>query len=219
MKIVIAGGRNEADFLISSLIKKNHKLVIINDDEEYSTFLAKKHDIPVLFGDPRKQYLLDDSNIKGFDIIISLLPNDPDNLAICQAAKRIYGVKKSVCIVSNPKNVDIFKTLGVNTVISSTYMIANIIEQASTFKNLIKILPFEEEKVVLTEIIIDENCKNINKKVKDINFPSNSIISCVIRDTDMFVPNGQTDILLNDKLLMISSPNNQDEVIHAISGV
>lgn len=218
MKIVVAGGRENADFLIGSLLKNNHKLIVINEDINYCEYLAETHQIPIINGDPCKRYILDEAKISGYDIIIALKADDAENLEICQYAERIFEIKKSVCIVSNPKNVEIFKKLGVNTVISSTYTIANIIEQASTIENLIKILSIEDKKVILYEVLVYKDYPVINRKLIDIKFPINVMICCIVRNHYTIVPNGQTMILQNDKLFVISSPNNQQETIHAISG-
>ena len=48
------------------------------------------------------------------DIVIALREKDADNLEICQMAKRLFAVKKTVCTVRNPKNVEIFELLGVD---------------------------------------------------------------------------------------------------------
>lgn len=218
MKIVIAGGRNKADFLIGLLLDNKHKLSVICDDVKYCEYLADTHGIPIVIGDPCKQYVLDEAHIKDFDVLIALKPDDADNLAICQMAKRIYNIKKNVCIVSNPKNVDVFKKLGVNTVISGTYMIANRIEQASTVECLIKTLSLEDEKAIISEILIEKNYFAANKKTMNLKFPQNVIIGCVIRGANMIVPNGQTVIQENDKLIVISSPESQSSAISVISG-
>lgn len=217
MKIVIAGGRDQADFLIGSLLSKKHALIVINEDHAYCEYLSEAHDITVLNGDPCKLYILNQAHINSFDVLIALTPNDADNLAICQTAKRLYSVKKVVCTVINPKNVEVFKKLGVNTVISATYLISKFIEQASTIENLIKTLSIEDEKVIMSEVIVDRNFFCVGKKVAEITFPENAIISCVIRGTEMIVPNGSTVLLAGDKLLIISTPENQAAAIAAIN--
>ena len=40
MKIVVAGGRNEADFLIGMLKIGKHKLIVINEDRSYCEHLS-----------------------------------------------------------------------------------------------------------------------------------------------------------------------------------
>lgn len=217
MRIVIVGGYNKADFLIDSLLKKNHKLVVVNEDKDYSEYLSMKYDISVVCGDPCKQYLLEEAEIDDFDILISLMEKDQDNFAICQTAKKIYNIKKVVCIVTAPKNVDIFKKLGLDTVISATYSISKLIEQASTIESLMNTLALENEKIIMSEILIDKNYLSVGKKLAEIVFPENAIISCILRNNSMIVPNGNTVIEFGDKLFIISTPENQKEALNSIT--
>lgn len=217
MRIVIVGGYNKADFLIDSLLKKNHKLVVVNEDKDYSEYLSMKYDISVVCGDPCKQYLLEEAEIDDFDILISLMEKDQDNFAICQTAKKIYNIKKVVCIVTDPKNVDIFKKLGLDTVISATYSISKLIEQASTIESLMNTLALENEKIIMSEILIDKNYLSVGKKLAEIVFPENAIISCILRNNSMIVPNGNTVIKFGDKLFIISTPENQKEALNSIT--
>ena len=65
MKIVIAGGKAKADYLIRLLNGKGHQLIVINDDLEFCTYLSQAHQIPVVHGDPCKLYVLDEAKMKG----------------------------------------------------------------------------------------------------------------------------------------------------------
>ena len=132
MRIAIVGGKNKADFIISSLIEKDNKIMVINDEEEFCHYLAKKHKIPVYHGDISRSYTLEDAGIEGYDLIIALGVLDSDNLAICQSAKKLLNIKKAVAVVSNPKYVDVFEKLGVDKAISATYLLANYIAEEST---------------------------------------------------------------------------------------
>lgn len=218
MKIVLCGGKSKAEFLIDSLKKKNHQLIIINDDLEYCDYLSEKFQLPIVVGDPCKQYILEDAQVMEAELLIALKPFDADNLAICQMAQRIFKIKKVVAIVSDPKNVEVFKRLGVNTAISATYMVSKIIEQASTVESLVNTLSIEHDLVVLSELMIDPTSRVINKKIMDIRFPENVIISAIIRRGDLVVPNGKTELLNDDRLIILSSPKVQNEVIKIITG-
>ena len=214
MRIVIAGGRNKADFLIASLLEKHHSLIIINDEESYCAYLSEKYNLPVMKGNPCKRYVLEDADIEDADIMIALRPSDADNLAICQYAKKLFHIKKVVAIVSNPKNVQVFKRLGVNTAISATYTISKTIEQASTIENLVNSLSIEHDKIVMSEILLTKQCEVIHHKLKDIfSLPKNAIICCIIRNVHMIVPNGNTELLEHDKLLILSDIASQDTIL------
>lgn len=62
-------------------------------------------------------------------------------------------------------------------------------------------MSFEDDKIVLTEIIVKENYELSGRKIMDINFPKTGTISCVYRKPSVIIPNGQTTIYPNDKLL------------------
>ena len=218
MRIIIVGGRTKADFLIRSLLAKKHTLVVINDNQQYCTYLAQTHGIPVVYGDPCKRYVLDEAEIDHFDLLIALGPVDADNLAICQTAKRIYHISKVVSVVSNPKNVEVFRKLGVNSAISATYMIANYIEQTSTVESIVNTLAVEQGQIILTELLIDRESPVCNQRIRDIPFAKDMIVGCIVRGVSMIIPNGDTEMHANDKLIILSPPERQDDVIRSVMG-
>lgn len=213
MKICIAGGNNEADFLIGMLLKKRHRLLVINEDADFAEKMSAKYGIAVFTGDPCKTFVLDEAGVKNYDIIITLMESDADNLQIGQMAKKQFRVKKAVCVVGNPKNVEIFKKLGINTAISATFMIAEMIEQAASLEDLVKTMTIEE-KVALTEIEVDEDFEVAGKSIIDIRFPDDVIISCILRGGGMVVPRGSTIIEAGDKLMFMSAPEDRKKIIN-----
>lgn len=217
MRIAIAGGKNEADFLISSLLQKKHELMIINEDESFCHYLSQRHKLPVFHGDPGKIYTLEDAGISGCDIIIALSSYDSDNLAICQAAKKLLNIGRAVAIVSNPKNVEVFKKLGVNTAISATYMLTTIIEQASTVDNMLNSIPVEHDKLILTELLLDQNCPCDYHQIQELDLPKDSIVAGILRGDKILPYSGELLLLPHDKLLILSSPAEQGKIIDLIT--
>lgn len=219
MKIVVAGGREEADFLIGSLLSKKNKVKVINEDKNYSKYLAEKHNISVLNGDSSKEYILEDANVFNYDVLIALTNNDADNFVTCQIAKKKFNVKKVVCTVTNPINVEVFEKLGINTVISSTYSVAKLLEQATTLENLVNTLSSEDNAFSMSEIIINDNARCVGMRLYEIKLPSQARIACVIHKEKMVIPTGQTMINVGDRVLLLSAKECHDEAIKIISGV
>ena len=219
MKIVVAGGREEADFLIGSLLSKKNKVKVINEDKNYSKYLAEKHNISVLNGDSSKEYILEDADVFNYDVLIALTNNDADNFVTCQIAKKKFNVKKVVCTVTNPINVEVFEKLGINTVISSTYSVAKLLEQATTLENLVNTLSSEDNAFSMSEIIINDNARCVGKRLYEIKLPSQARIACVIHKEKMVIPTGPTMINVGDRVLLLSAKECHDEAIKIISGV
>ncbi len=55
--------------------------------------------------------------------------------------------------------------------------------------------------ISLSETLIDKNSEWVNKKIKEIEFPSNFLIAIIKRDTASFVPNGDTEIKEGDTIV------------------
>jgi len=218
VRVVLAGGRQKADFLISLLLEKGFELTVINEDKTYCEYLAEKYGIPIFRGKPERLFILNEANIYGADILISLMNYDSDNFAVCQAARKLFNISRIVATVSSPKNVDVFKRLGINTVVSATYTVSTIIEQASVVGDIVNTLSLDDEKVVISRITVKEDSPVLGKQIMDITFPNNVIISCIIRDTGVTVPNGQTLINLGDKLMIISDKSLEKKVIETVTG-
>jgi len=216
MKIVIAGGKHEADFIVSKLKKEHHQLIVINQDRDFATYISANNNIDVFPGDPTKAYTLSDAEAKQADVLLALSDNDTDNYITCITAKKLFNIKKTVAKVKNPKNVELFKRLGIDSVISSTYLLAQTILNESSVENIIKTLSIEDEKIVMLEIGVEEEYAIVNKRLMDIRFPSNINISCIFRDPHVIIPKGDTLIKENDKLIIISTPNDQDEIVEFI---
>lgn len=216
MKIVIANGKHEADFVINMFKGQTKNLVIINSDKKYADYIVKNNKVSVFVGEPYKRFVLEEAGARDADIFIALGEKDTDNYAACRLAKKEFNVKKCICTVTNPKNVDVFKKLGIDSVISSTYLLANSIRSASSLEDVLQTLSIEEDKIVLTEIIINGNYRIANQKIMDINFPKNATISCIYREPHVIIPNGSTIILPKDKLVVISTPEEQEKIVKYI---
>ena len=219
MKIVIAGGRHAADYIIKKFKSSANKLIVINESREIAQYLTKSNRIPVFFGEPYKYFVLDEAHVEDADIFIALGNVDTDNYVSCLLAKRVFKVKKVICTVNNPKNVELYRELGIDSVISSTQLLASSVMNESSIEDLIKTMSLEDEQIVLTEVVMRPNFSIVNKRIMDINFPKNGNISCIYRKPTVIIPNGQTIILPKDKLLVVTTPKYQKEILSFIQKV
>lgn len=218
MKIVIVGNGAKVNFLADSLFKKGHQLVIINNNLDECERLSETKDIMVIHGEGSKKFILEDSDVYGFDLMIAVKSNDPDNLVICLLAKKILGIKRAFATVSNPRNVEVFKKLGINTAVSATFELSNIIEQMAFADQIIHYMPLEEEKLQLLEVVIENGCKACGKQIMDLELPLDSIIGCIVRRNNTIVPNGRTEIHEGDKLMIFTSKASHEATLFALTG-
>ena len=216
MRIVIANGNNSAEYIIKNFKNRNNVLTIINDNKDVATKLAHSAQLPVIFGDFTKVSTLKEAHVDGADLFIALGHKDSDNFVGCLHARKQFGVKKCICIVQNPKNVEVFKQLGLESVISSTETLVSSVLAESSLESLIKTMSFENDKIVMSEIVIKSTYLIAHKHIADINFPKEGSIACVYRRPRVIIPNGATLILPKDKLFVLSTPADQKGLIEFV---
>lgn len=218
MNILIIGGRKKADFLIKSLLTKRNKVTLIHDDQDFCKEMSRKYNATIIWGDGSKTYILEEAQIQKQDIVIAITPKDCNNLVICELAKKVYGIQKTFATVHNPKNVDVFKKLGISSTISATYVVSDMIEQLATINELSNLIPIEAGNISLMEIIMKTDYQMCNLPVKKINFSTDTIIGCITRGSKMIIPKGDTIILPDDKLVILTTSKNQNSIIEKLIG-
>ena len=219
MNITIVGEGKEIDFLIKSFISKGHSItLVINNKEICRKFSREYEKIDVIYGDATKPAILEDARAIFSDILIVLTPHDPDNLIICQIAQKLYGISKTFTVVNDPKNIQIFKKLGVKNIISTANMISSLIEQKISIEDITNLISLDEGKLSIFEIKIPVNSPIIGKKVCEIKVPNSAVIGCILRKEEVVIPRGDTVIYYEDKLIVLSLPHEQSQLFNILLG-
>lgn len=219
MKIVIANGKHEADYIIGMYKQQKHELIVINSCEETCKYLSAKTHLSVYHGSPTKEFALESARIHGADLFIALSSDDIENYVACKMAKAIFGVKHAIALVLNPKNAEMFKQLGIDSVLSSTALLAQEIQNESVIEDLIKILSLENNKIIIIEIEVVNQDKCCYKTLKELNVAALGSVSCITRYNQVIIPHGDTRLYAGDKVLIVTKPENKERMIKAFRGL
>ena len=220
MKIVIAGGDAEAEYIIASFRTSDSDIIVINEDREVAQRLLRSCNLPIICGTPWRKYVLEQANAYDADVFIALNERDEDNFATCMIAKKVFNAKKCICVVHNPKNVDVFKQLGIDSAISSTYLLAESIRKESTQDNLVKTLSLDNNRLSVLEFTVMTKSEIANHKIRDIHFPNTmASIAAIKRGFDVIIPNGDVTLLPKDVLTIVCPPQNATPVSSFLSRI
>jgi trk system potassium uptake protein TrkA len=58
----------------------------------------------------------------------------------------------------------------------------------------------------------------VGKHLKDIDLPDNALIAVVIRNNQPIVPRGENDLQAEDRVVLITLPENHGPVLKALTG-
>ncbi len=211
MTIVIVGGGKVGYYLAKTLAPEKHRLVLLETDQAQCMKIAGELDhlgISLVCGDGTEVQALRDAGIERADILIAVTGYDQNNLVACQLARSYFGVPRTIARVNNPKNIQVFKHLGVDSVVSSTAYIADMLSQEVDWAGINQMLSKKVGGVRIRDVSVGEASVAVGKTVADLDLPRGTVLMSVIHDERVVVPNGQTRIEAGDSVIALSGEEN-----------
>lgn len=204
MKAIIVGGGKVGYYLAKSLQERNYDVSVIEVKKDVCQIFANTLDVTVVLGDGSTARALKKAGAEKCDSVIAVTGEDEVNLIVCQMAKRLFQVQKTIAKVNNPKNIDTIKFLGADIAISGTENIIKQMEREVDTSRIKELMPINGKAAVF-EVIIPENYVYDGKMLQDIKLPDGCNIISITRGEELIIPRGRTKLLSNDKLLIVSS--------------
>ena len=213
MKIVIFGA-SEIGCLIATEFFEDHDITIIDKDEN-KTGVLDRLDIIYIAGNGSNINTLKSANIDDADIFIACSCFDEANIVACLTVSRLSDAK-TVCFVSKPEYIESL-TLMKNTkyemidyVIWPEQLLTQEIFRIITVPEAVDVEYFASGKARLLEYRIKEDSVLLGKKIKEYPFVENTLVVGITRDCNLFIPDGETEFLLNDKVILMGYSTSLD---------
>ncbi len=216
MKIIIVGGGRVGYYLAESLRRDGHETVVIERDREQSRVCANLLDVTVCCGDGTSQETLRAAGAADADVVAAVMGRDESNLVCCQTAKKIFGVKKTVAKVNDPKNVAALRALGVDTVVSATDHIIQCLEREVDISSVKELLELSGGTATLLEITLPEEYRLAGTTLMELALPVSCNIVCINRGGNTIIPRGQTKLHSGDILLVVALSSIEKELRRAL---
>jgi len=218
MYIVIIGAGRIGFNLAQKLVSDKHTVTIIEKDRPRCEYISQNLDALVINGDACEPRFLEDAEVGRADVVAAVTADDEDNLVICQLAKEVFGVRRTVARVNNPHNERIFSELGVDVPVNATKIIAKIIEEETSFEDFINLMTFKRGKLALVRVDITPDSPVIEKQVKDVVLPGNSVLVSILRGDSVIVPKGDTVLKNGDDLVALTTIENEQQLLDTLVG-
>lgn len=212
MEILIVGGGKAGRFLIKEFMERGHHVTLVEQDINKCLMVEDKFPIKVLTGDGSEAKVLEKAGIENMDVVLAVTEDDQDNLVICQLAERQFQVPRTFATVNTPGNEKLFEWLGVNVAVSSTAILAALVDQQVTMKDITSLLELPKHDLLMVEITIAPASPVVNKMITDIDLPSETILITILRGNTALVPRGKTVIHENDKIIALTHPHEENEL-------
>jgi trk system potassium uptake protein TrkA len=212
MYAVIVGAGKVGWNLARELLEKDHEVTLIEQNRNRYLVVEQELEHSVQYGDATELWVLERAGIQRADLVVAVTGDDEDNMLVCQVAKDKYFCDRVIARVNNPRNVQHFKLLGIQPVVSATDLILRLIEHEVPAYGKVHLLALEEERLEIIELEVGENAPAAGQKVADVSLPDGSLIISVLRNGEGFVPKPDTVIEAGDEVLLILDPGLEEAI-------
>jgi trk system potassium uptake protein TrkA len=217
MKALIVGGGKITYFLARTFLGKGYNVTVINRDRQECVRLGRRLKATIVCAEGSDPQALSEAGAGTADAVLAVTPNDEDNLAICQLSVLQFSVPRTLALVNDPDNEEVFRKLGISA-FSAVRMLSHLIEQQTALEEITNVIPAGGGQVNVTEVILDADSPVVGKPLHSVALPSDSLVACVVRSGRAMVPRGATQLREGDRVMLISLPSNHGEALKALTG-
>jgi trk system potassium uptake protein TrkA len=217
MRVAIAGAGKVGRAIARELLSNGHEVLLI--DREPAK--AEPDVVPgarVLLGDTCEIAVLDEADLPNCQVLIAATGDDKVNLVVSLLAKTEYGVPRVVARVNHPKNEWMFdEAWGVDVAVSTPRMLSALVEEAVSVGDLVRLFSFRQGNANLVELTLPPSATVVGKRVVEVQFPTDTALVAIIRDTRVIAPSPDDSLEAGDELLFVSS-SEQEQALEDLLG-
>ena len=225
MNIIICGAGRVGFTIAKQLSEQSHSITVIDTSSEDIQKIDEVLDVKAIVGKATYPTILEKANAAETDMIIAVTRNDEINMLICQIAFSIFNIPKKIARIRsqdylNPKFTTVYnkENLPIDVIISPELEIAKSIQRRLEAPGALDSVPFANNKIRLLEILINDDCRLINIKLKDLTkkYPNlDANVIGIIRDDKFLIPKKDDNIRKNDKIYVIINSSQTVETLEA----
>ncbi len=205
-KVMILGGSDLAT-TTARLLENLYDITFVEPDKTRCKKLADSlSNTLIIHGAADNIELLKEEGLEQMDAFIALTPNSETNIVSCLMAKS-NEVPKTIAQVENREYIYLSQNIGVDTLINKKLIAANNIFRFVRRGQVEAITGLHGVDAEIIEFVIQRESKLTKHPLREIKFPEGSLIAGIIRQEESIIPDGNFQLKLNDKVIVMGRPN------------
>jgi len=214
MRVIIVGAGRTGAYVAKDMAAAGHDVTVIDQDPQALADLGSPKGLGLRKADGCDPEKLEEAGVPNADTVIALTGDDEDNLVVSWLAKYVFGVKKVIARVNNPKNGWLYSAeWGVDAPVSSAKIIGTLIEEEAGLPDLVTLAKLKEGAVSLVEIVVTSTGPACGRALSDIDLPDGVVLVAVLRGTDLMEPAGDLTLREFDEVLALTSATAEAELM------
>jgi trk system potassium uptake protein TrkA len=216
VRVIIIGAGKIGRHLARELTDAGHAVTVAESDGEVARQIAESVDALVLEGDGTSMSVLKDAEVSRADWLLAVTGQDEVNLTACELAETL-GAKRVLARLNDPRNRATFDALGI-PVVAVTDLISQLISRELDIRHLDRIALLARGRISLIEVEVHPSAPA--RVVAALGLPPQTVLVAAIREgvaEEVVVPRGDTVIQPGDRLLAVTTVENESAVRAALS--
>lgn len=214
MYVIVVGGGKVGYYLTKQLLSEGHEVLLLEKDRRRQAALAEQMGEVVVQGDGCEVRIMSEAGFGRADVIVAVTGDDEDNLVICQMAKRKFQAPRTVARVNDPDNLTLFEKLGIDTTVSSTQIIFNLLDQQIETGEIIPLAALKNGNIEIVAITVSERSPVLGRNVRDLPLPGDALIISVVREQHAMLPQGDVRFENGDTVIAMVVADEEPQLRH-----
>lgn len=212
MKVLVAGGGKVGRQLARLFRDAGHTVSVVEIRSEHvQNVSGLAPQVSVFHGDATDPGVLGMAGAAGADVFVAATGSDEANMLSCFLARNVFGIKRTIARVNDPRNEHMFTPeYGCDTGISYSDIIARLVIEETGFADVVTLLKLRRGQLSLVEGEVHEGSALDGKTLAEARIPHEIVIAAVLRGSETMIPRGQTRIAAGDKLLALNSKGSEE---------
>lgn len=154
MKVLVIGCGKFGVRMAENLTRKNHDVVVIDNDPESFHALSEEFTGRTICGVGYDRDVLENAGVSSADVVISCASNDSMNAVVANIAKNVFHVPTVIARMYDPTRARMFESMGIYTVSITRLGTDNVMEFLEDNRSWRVIHKFGSEDVQLVRVRI-----------------------------------------------------------------
>lgn len=203
-RVMVLGGSNIAYYLAERLARQHIDVTIIEKNKNKCIELSEVlDDALVIHGDGTDIHLLEEERLFDMDAFVGVTGFDESNLLMGLMAKQ-SGVPRAISKISRDNYIKIIDRMGIDAALNPIYIAASNILKLIRGGKILSVSLLLGGDGEVTEVILDKDLPILGKSLNDLHIPEGIIIGTIVRDGQVIIPNGETILKENDRVVVFS---------------
>ncbi len=205
-RVIIAGGGNIGLYVAKKLedSPNNRRAKIVELDRDRAIQIAESLDrTVVLNGSALSQDILKEADVTQADTFIAVTNDDQVNILSSVLARRL-GCDRNLCLVNNLAYIPLVRSLNIGDSISPRAITVSRILQHVRRGRIRGVHSVQNGAGEVIEAEALETSPLIGIPLQNLELPAGIRIGAVLRDEEIIIPNGSTEIRANDRIVIFS---------------